>query len=118
MESNTRSLSTSEGFLKDSVLDQRLSAMPRTAGLLKYSYAYIKYLYVCRVEDGRVPEGITRRMGYWKAEEFKNFTFPASEYILDGVLPDEHFNVWQLIVRITELVFSCGRNGLTPGRIT
>ena len=39
-----------EGFLKDSVLDQRLSAMPWIAGLSKYSYAYIMYLYVCIVE--------------------------------------------------------------------
>ena len=71
------------------------------------------------MKDGRVSEGITGRMGYWKAEEFfKKITFPASEYILDVVLPDEHFNVWQLIVRITKLVFSCGRNRLTPGRIT
>lgn len=77
--------------------------------LLGFSYAYIE------LKDGRVPEGITKRMGYWKAEEFQKFTFPASEYVLDGILPDEHFNVWQLIVRITELVFSCGRNGLTTG---
>lgn len=69
------------------------------------------------LKDGRIPEGITRRMGYWKAEEFKKFTFPASEYILDGVLPDKHYNVWQLIVRITEIVFGSGRNGLTTSKI-
>ena len=56
-------------------------------------------------------------MGYWKAEKFKKFTFPASEYILDGVLPDEHYNVWQLIVHITELVYGSGRNGLATGKI-
>lgn len=52
-------------------------------------------------------------MGYWKAEEFQKFTFPASEYILGGILPDHEYHIWLLIVRITEMVFGCGRNGLT-----
>ena len=80
-------------------------------------YLDLHVFMLVELKDGRIPEGITRRMGYWKAEEFKKFTFPASEYILDGVLPDEHYNVWQLIVRITEIVFGSGRNGLTTGKI-
>ena len=65
------------------------------------------------MKNGRVPEGISRRMGYWKAEEFQQFCFPASEYIFGGILPDKYYHTWVLIVRITELVFSCGRSGFT-----
>lgn len=36
-----------------------------------------------------------------------------SEYILDGLLPDEHYLVWITLVRITELVYNIGRNGFT-----
>ena len=63
------------------------------------------------LKDGRVPQGITRRMGFWKAEEYQKFTFPASEYIFGGLLPDKEYHVWILIVRITEFVFNCGRSG-------
>ena len=52
-------------------------------------------------------------MGFWKAEEYQKFTFPASEYVLGGLLPDKEYHVWILMVRITELVFSCGRSGWT-----
>ena len=54
-------------------------------------------------------------MGYWKVEEFQKFTFPPLDYVLGGILPDQEYHVWLLIVRITEIVFNCGRNGLTPG---
>ena len=72
------------------------------------------YDIITELKDGRVLEGITSKMGYWKAEEYQKFSFPASEYALGGILPDSHFHVWILIVRITELVFSSGRNGWTP----
>ena len=65
------------------------------------------------MKDGRIPEGITHRIGFWKAEDYQKFTFPVSEMVLGGVLPDNHYHVWVLIVRIVELVFSCGRNGWT-----
>ena len=52
-----------------------------------------------------MPDGITRRMGFWKAEEYLKFTYPASEHILGGVLPEQHYNTWILMVRIVELVF-------------
>ena len=35
---------------------------------------------------------ISRRMGYWKAEEFQKFCFPASEYIFGGILPDKYYH--------------------------
>ena len=36
-----------------------------------------------------------------------------SEYILDGLLPDEHYLVWITLVRITELAYNIGRKGFT-----
>ncbi len=65
------------------------------------------------LKDGRVPERITSRMGFWKAEEYQKFTFPASEYVLGGILPNEEHHAWVLVARITELVFSCGRSEWT-----
>ena len=52
-------------------------------------------------------------MGFWKAEELQKFAFPASEYVLGGVLPDDQYRIWILAVRITELVFGPGRDGWT-----
>ena len=65
------------------------------------------------LRDGRVPEGVTKRIGYWKAEDFRKFTYPASEYILGGLLPDEHYHVWITLVRMTEIIYNIGRDGLT-----
>ena len=69
-------------------------------------YVYYSYIFL-ELKDGRIPQGITQRMGYWKAEEYLKFTFPTSEHILDGVLPEQHYNTWILMVRIVELVFGC-----------
>ena len=66
------------------------------------------------LKDGRIPEGITHRMGYWKAEEYQKFCFPASEYVLGDILPENKFHVWITIVRVTELIYGCGRSGFTP----
>ena len=65
------------------------------------------------LKDGRVPEGITKRVGYWKAEDFQKFTYPASECILGGLLPDEHYHVWITLVRITEIIFNTRQDGLS-----
>ena len=53
----------------------------------------------------RVPRGFSSRLGYWKAEEYVNFAFPASELIFDGLLGPTDYHIWQLIVRMSELVF-------------
>ena len=55
--------------------------------------------------DDRVPKGFSSRFGYWKAEEFINFAFPASEVIFDRFLGPTDYHIWQLIVQMTELVF-------------
>ena len=57
-----------------------------------------------------MPEEVTQRLGHWKAEDLQKFTFPASEYVLEGLLPDEHYSAWITLVRITELVYNTGRN--------
>lgn len=65
------------------------------------------------LEDGRVPQGVTKRIGYWKAEEYQKFTYPASEYVLGGLLPDSYYHAWIGLVRITEMVYKTGRDGWT-----
>ena len=65
------------------------------------------------LKSGRIPDGINRRMGFWKAEEYQKFTFPASELILDGAIPEENYQAWILIVHITELIFNTCRSGWT-----
>ena len=52
-------------------------------------------------------------MGYWKAEEIQKFVFPASELVLGGIIPDDKYDAWASLVRIVELVFGCGRSGIT-----
>lgn len=71
------------------------------------------YVYYIELKSGRVPVEVTQRLGNWKAEDLQKFTYPISEYVLDGLLPDEHYEVWITLVRITELVYNTGRKGLT-----
>lgn len=47
------------------------------------------------------------QIGFWKAEDYQMFTFSTSK------MPEKHYHVWVVIVRIVKLVFSCGRNGWT-----
>lgn len=47
------------------------------------------------------------------AEEYQNLAFPASEFVLERLLPAEDYEVWAPIPRIVELIFNCGRNGWT-----
>ena len=58
-------------------------------------------------------QSISHHLGFWKAEELQKFAFPASKYVLGGVLLDEQYRIWILAVRITELVFGSGREGWT-----
>lgn len=56
---------------------------------------------------------MTQRLGYWKAEELQKFAYPASEYVLGGLLPDNHYHTWIEIVRIIEMIYKKGRSGWT-----
>lgn len=39
------------------------------------------------MEASRYPSGITLQLGYWKADSFQKFCFPASEVILYDQIP-------------------------------
>ena len=71
------------------------------------------YVTTIELKSGRVPTNVTQHLGYWKAEDLQKFTYPASEFILDGLIPDEHYHAWIEIVRITEMIYRTGRNGWT-----
>ena len=43
----------------------------------------------------------------------QKFSFPASECVLGGLLPEEEYHIWILVARLTELVFGGGRDGWT-----
>ena len=70
------------------------------------------YNYFSELKDGRIPEGVTKRIGYWKAEEFQKFAYPVSEYVIGDLLPEVHYHVWITLVRITEMIYNTGRNGM------
>lgn len=53
-----------------------------------------------------MPHGLSSRLGYWKTEEFQKFSYPASEVILAGLLEPMDHHLWQLTVRMTELIFN------------
>ncbi len=69
------------------------------------------YRLHAELKSGQIPAGLTHQLGFWKAEECHKFTFPASECVLGGILPEEEYHIWILAVRLTELVFRAGRAG-------
>ena len=83
---------TEKEYLRDPEVERRLKMMPWTAGVFVVCYhkfsqfnKYMEYLYTVELKNGRIPEGINRRMGYWKAEEFKNSLFQLQNNILGGI---------------------------------
>ena len=66
------------------------------------------------MKDGRLPEGTSTRIGFWKAEEIQKFAYPPSQLVFGGVLSDEEYDLWLAAVRIVECLFGCGRNGIMP----
>jgi len=56
------------------------------------------------LKSGQIPDGVTKRLGCWKVEEFQKFACPASEYVLGGLLPDDDYRAWLSIVQISEMV--------------
>ena len=57
----------------------------------------------------RCPSGITPQLGYWKAEDYQKFCFPASEVILYDQIPADAFQCWKLLVQMVGMVFNCCR---------
>lgn len=66
---------------------------------------------------GRMPSGFHNRRGFWKAEEYKKFAFPASEVVLGTLLPDDEQEIWTIVARLTEMHFYSGRSGWTDEMI-
>lgn len=67
--------------------------------------------FLClELKDGRIPQGLSSRLGYWKTEEFQKFSYPVSELLLAGLLEPMEYHLWQLTARMTELIFN-KRNG-------
>lgn len=62
---------------------------------------------------GRLPSGITKRFGYWKAEDFNHFAFPAMESCLGGMLQNntETHEILCCLARIVEFLGNHARNG-------
>ena len=58
----------------------------------------------------RYPSNINRT-GFWKAEDYQKFAFPASELVLGGVINDQDYEVWETLPRIVEFLYYQGRNG-------
>ena len=75
------------------------------------------FLYYTELKNGRIPTGLTSWLGHWKAEELHKFAFPASEYVLGGLLPNEEYYIWILVACLTELVFGAGRSGWTQAML-
>lgn len=78
-----------------------------------YLTHHLKFILITELKSGRVPQGLTHRLGFWKAEDLQKFAYPASECVLGGLLSDEEYHIWVLAVRLTELVFGAGRSGWT-----
>lgn len=74
---------------------------------------YYHTLFFTELKGGRTPQGVTKLIGYWKAEEYQKFAYPVSECVLGGLLPDSYYHARIGIVRITEMVFKTGRDGWT-----
>ena len=49
----------------------------------------------------------------FSAKEFQKLGFPASEFVLEGLLNASDAEVWAPLPRIVESTFNCGLNGWT-----
>jgi len=52
-------------------------------------------------------------LGFWKAEEYQKFAFPASEFVFHGLLTEDQYKLWAPVPRLIEFVFNAGRDGWT-----
>lgn len=102
-------------------VEKRLKVFPWTTGLhacifiIPIAIHNVALNPLTELKSGRLPHGINNRLGFWKAEDFQKFTFPASEFVLGGLLPVEEYHIWILVARLTELVYGhgSGRSGWT-----
>ena len=80
------------GNVNKDVIESRLSSFPWTT----------------EMKGSRYPSGLTSRLGYWKAEDYQKFAFPASEVILSDQMPSSEFNnfCWKMLVQMVQMVFN------------
>lgn len=68
------------------------------------------------MREGHVPVNARKRLGYWTSDEFRKFAIVA-DCVLQGLVPDREYDIWYLVARMTELVFSTGRDCWTDNDI-
>ena len=81
------------GNVNQEVIESRLSNFPWTA----------------EMRASRYPSGLTARLGYWKAEDYQKFAFPASEVILSEQLPANQFQCRKILVQMVQMLFNVCR---------
>ena len=66
------------GILKNPLIEERLKKIPWVAGEYILLF-YMSWLptFATEMKDGRLPEGIARRLGFWKAEEIPKVSLPC-----------------------------------------
>jgi len=64
-------------------------------------------------KTSRIPKGIEKRLGYWKADDFNKFAFPASEIVFNGLLSHDQQEEWLCIARMVEFLQNHARHGWT-----
>lgn len=69
-----------------------------------------KFPWSSDLRASRYPSNVNR-IGFWKAEDYQKFAFPASELVLGGILNDQDYEVWETLPRIVEFLYYQGRNG-------
>ena len=67
-------------------------------------------------KSSRLPDDL-ECIGYWKAEEYQKLAFPASEFVLKGLLSVDEYKVWAPVPRLVEFVFNAGRDGWTEDMV-
>ena len=72
-----------------------------------------KFPWTHEHRTGRLPTGISTRFGYWKAEDFNHFAFPAMEACLGDMLQNdpETQEIICCLARIIEFLSNHARNG-------
>lgn len=76
-----------------------------------------KFSWTHEHRRGRLPTGITKRFGYWKAEDLNHFAFPAMEACLGDMLQNdpETQEIICCLARIVEFLSNHARNGWSQG---
>lgn len=64
-------------------------------------------------KSSRIPRGIEKRLGYWKADDLNKFAFPASEIVFNGLLSQDQQEEWLCIARMVEFLQNHARHGWT-----